>query len=536
MKKNVIKMLLVAASVLALSGCGMAKAPTLDELKEGYASKPASNLEATVNLTAEGEFELTDVSDEVQELLDMLESQMDIDLNDGASAKLEIEMKLDGNNSEEASRMEGEMNVDFECSIDMIEDAFLEGIGDDDTIEYGTYIDKEEGVKYSLKQDGTWVSSDYDEDDDDDEEDITDGLGKLVDVFVAHNDGVDEKDAIKVVAEDGEYVVKYDFTLDNDYISNMSKAEKKELNSIIDLADVDFDIDDIEAFYEEYGEYAEIAFPLSLELRFVDNGEKKDNREFYISGFSFSMEGNVSVDLSADEVTDIVTEFAGDPGAELCGVEAEASVKIEISGTIGYDGDEEVSIPKDVTKNAVPEDEYEGDVAGIDDLVGEIDVDDLTVEDPDDDPVVAEAPATSTASTDGLYTLVDYEGMDIYTFAVPEGWEFAYDDVDAEDTYYMLNSDANSLMTIKCSVPSDILPYFDDSYEMDDDSSVEYVGIVKTPHNSYGYDVFYNSTWDEYTAVLYGDEFTSMVIVVENGVKPEFESSDDFEDFLKANF
>lgn len=134
MKKNVIKMLLVAASVLALSGCGMAKAPTLDELKEGYASKPASNLEATVNLTAEGEFELTDVSDEVQELLDMLESQMDIDLNDGASAKLAIEMKLDGNNSEEASRMEGEMNVDFECSIDMIEDAFLEGIGDDDTI------------------------------------------------------------------------------------------------------------------------------------------------------------------------------------------------------------------------------------------------------------------------------------------------------------------------------------------------------------------------------------------------------------------
>ena len=351
MKKNVIKMLLVAASVLALSGCGMAKAPTLDELKEGYASKPASNLEATVNLTAEGEFELTDVSDEVQELLDMLESQMDIDLNDGASAKLAIEMKLDGNNSEEASRMEGEMNVDFECSIDMIEDAFLEGIGDDDTIEYGTYIDKEEGVKYSLKQDGTWVSSDYDEDDDDDEEDITDGLGKLVDVFVAHNDGVDEKDAIKVVAEDGEYVVKYDFTLDNDYISNMSKAEKKELNSIIDLADVDFDIDDIEAFYEEYGEYAEIAFPLSLELRFVDNGEKKDDREFYISGFSFSMEGNVSVDLSADEVTDIVTEFAGDPGVELCGVEAEASVKIEISGTIGYDGDEEVSIPKDVTKN-----------------------------------------------------------------------------------------------------------------------------------------------------------------------------------------
>lgn len=531
MKKKVLKMLFVAASVLALSGCGQAKAPTLEELKDGIGTKDITDLDVTGSLTMEGELELTDVSDEIQQYLDLLEAQMDMDLSDGVSAKAVFDFKVDGNNSEDASRMEGELSVDFESNIDAIEDAALEAIGDEDTLKFGTYIDKEEEIKYNLEKDGTWTYSDYEEDDDDDDDtDPTEVFGKILDIVVAHNDGADEKDSIKVEAKDGEYVINYEFTLDNDYISNMGKSEKKELNALLDLADVDFDLDDIESFYEEYSDYATISFPLSLELRFVDNGEKKDDREFYLTGVEFSMEGSVSTDLSADEVRDIVTEVSSDPGMDLCGITGEASIKLEFSVTIGYDGEEEVSIPKSVTKEAIPADEYDEPVATTDSNVAEV-LGDAPVEEPDD--VITTT--TTTASSDGIYTLVDYSDMDIFTFAVPDGWEIYGSD--EESTYFTLTSDAGSYMTIKCYVPSDIMPYFSDDYELDEDSSIEYLGNVVTKYNSFGYDLFYDSTWEEYTAVLYGDEYTSMVIVISNSyTDSEFGSSDDVEDFLKANF
>lgn len=362
MKKKLLTLGVLSALALSLTACeapfglGKAPIPTLEELKEGFRNDAQSGtMTAYVSMEGDGEVSIKNASDEIEEVLDMLDLYYGIDLSKGVNFEFSLEDELEGERTETMSHQSGEASLDFDCNIDALMDE-LDGVLDEFSQDQDIYTDYDEEVKYTLKGGDTWVVSDLDDDDD--------GLAfeDVVDLMISYNENVDEDDQIVITEDDGKYFINKDFTIDNDYISDLDKTGKKNLQKIFDGLDMDLDVDEIVDFYEMYGDYAEISIPVSIEFGFIDNGKKKADRLFYATDITLSMGFEVSVSLGTSDVQEIFLTL-GCPEDEIdlytCSVSGEFNVSVSLEGHFTPGDVDEIEIPKKVTKDAIDEDEYE---------------------------------------------------------------------------------------------------------------------------------------------------------------------------------
>lgn len=349
MKKRIITGLAVSAvAAMMLTGCG--KTPTLEEIRDNLdvSGITSANIELSIDMGADGK--ISNPSDNMEMVLDILSDELDIDLTSKQNVKFTGTMTADMTRSGDVSHSEGEAKIKVSTSIDALEEALAES-GIDDKMNFETYTDYDEEISYTLKDGDTWVYSDYEDDDSDfSPEDI-------IDFCLDINDNLDEDDQIKVEPKDKEYVVAFEMTIDNDYIENLSKDEKKSLQGILDTADMDLDVDDLVDFFEEYGEYADISIPVSFEIVFGTQGKGK-NMVYVIDSLSFSIEGNATIDLDEDTVEELLEEQGMGGNDMTCEVSANINIGLSCSMTIGYDEQDEIKIPKSVKNDAIDEEDY----------------------------------------------------------------------------------------------------------------------------------------------------------------------------------
>lgn len=543
--KNIMKKAVmlgaVSALTIALAGCG-AKAPTFEELKDNISEKAPSSfaLDGTVNLSAEAK--VVDPSDEMQMVLSMLEDQYDVDLTKKTNITFDMDIKGSGERSEAASHVTTEGSFNMKSNVSALDDLLQDALEDAETELFReNYTDYEEELTYTKTADGDWYYEDYEANDD---KKISGVLESFIDYCIAHNENADD-DKIAIETVDGSYVIKYDLEINNEFAENVDKSEKKALQQLLDDVEIEADLDDLFEYYEEYGEYADVAVPFSLELKFTDLGTKKD-RDFALTGLNVSFGGTVSCDWDEDTVSEIL-DAAGAPldDSMTCGLELSAEATIKVNVDLKYDEELDVEIPSKVTKNAESYEDYFGATAGSgyedddydyddDDYdydYDEEDDDDYDSDDDDDDDDAVKA------NSDGSYTLYSYDDDEIFSFNVPKGWELSSS---SSKTYYSIkNSDDEywDYFYVTATIPSGVNAFYEDDADDYDKEQMENYELVGSAG---GYDIYFYDEYDEVYAVKYlDDEFTSICIsayVYDESDYYMIDSVDTFMDFVEDNF
>lgn len=339
----------VAVAALALTGCG--KTPTLEDIKDnlGEGKPTTANVTATINFSGEGEID--DTNDYMDMILEYLEDE-GMDLSDGIEADLEMTATAEMVRGGDYGHSTSEISVDFDSNIDMLNES-LEDYMDKAGTTTETYFDYDEELKYTYdNEDEEWYVSDLDDDDDDSSfEELNDGLESIIDFAISYNEEHDKDEQFKVAKDGKNYVISWDATIDQDFMDNLSKSDKKNIQKLFDALEIDYDFDDLVSLYEDYGDVVTIEIPVSFDISFTTSGKGK-NTEYVFNGIKAEVSGTVSTSLDEDEVEELL-ENAGAGSGMSCSVEASATLSVAIEMTIGYDEQEEVEIPKKVVKNAI---------------------------------------------------------------------------------------------------------------------------------------------------------------------------------------
>lgn len=522
MKKKLVMALVTGLTVFALAGCGE-KAPTLEELKDNLSDKEPTSFELEANVSLKAEGEIVDPSDDFVEMMDMVEEYYDVDLSEPLDIDLSVSLKGSGEKNEEASHIVLEGEVKAKSSVDAIQDIIDESLEDyEDSASFENYIDYEEEVKYTL-QDDEWYFDDYEEDDEVEDLDV---MSSFIDYCIAHNESAEKDDQIEIKTVDGEYVISYEIEINNEFAENVSKDEKKALQTLLDDCEIEVDLDDLFDVFDEYGEYVDMSIPFSLELGFTNVGDKKE-KEYALSKVDFSFGGKVSADWDEDVVAELF-ETAGEPMPEGIEFGAEFEIEATISGsaTVKYDEELEVEIPSKVTKNAVSFDEYFGWATSDDDY------EEYEYEVAEDDYAVAAEDDGIEPNADGSYTLVNYSNEKLMTFDLPDGWEVnSY----SSPQYITLDNvdDGWTDININTYLESGIEAYYDD--EASDFAKEEMVNF-ELVGKAGDFDVYVSEEYNSFYAVYYIGEYSGVQIKLYDSEYDCFESVDDFMDFVADNF
>lgn len=527
MKKRLLLTVVTGLSVLALAGCG--KTPTLEDIKANISDKAPTTGEGTMEITASGEATINDPSDDMEEMLDMVDQYYGIDLTDGVDLEISANFEFTGERNDDYSHSVITGSLEADSSVDEIADLIEEELtGEDTEYESESYTDFEEEIKY-VYDDGEWYYEDYDEDDDEDEVKL---MESFLDYCIAHNENADKDEQIVIKAEKDKYVLDYEITIDNDFVANVDKSEKKALQSLLDDVEIEIDLDEVFDLIEEYGDYADISIPFSLNVAFVNVGDKK-NPEYAISSLDCSFGGTISGDWDEDQVEEIFEAMDEEmPDGVSFGLEFSIEASIKVSATLSYDDDADVEIPKKVTKDAVS---YEDHAWGTSGSSYEYDDDDYEYEEDDYSVYEEEEEATEAeveANADGSYTLYNYFGDKVANFYVPDG--FTVSDY-STTTSYSLNDDNYTYIYITSYVTSGIAGYYqDDPSEYVMESMEEYEKIKSVGD----FDIYYNADYEQMYAVadVNGDENEGFVIEAYISSYSTFEDKDDFIDFIEDNF
>lgn len=497
MKKKLAVLLLAGTMVAAFTACGE-KTPTLADIQAGVSEVSYTTIEASGNINISAEAKLDNIGDETQQVIDLVGEMYGVDLSKKMDASIDMDFSMEGEQSDEVSHNV----VDYSMKIDSSVDALLDSM--DETSQKATREQYSDGdTVYYTEDDGdTWYYKDEDSEDNGDS-------SAILDLLVSIDSRADEDNKIEVVAtEDGRYMIAADTVINQEYAENLTKDEKNDLQDILDENNVDIDLDDLWDMYDDYGDYMDLEIPLSIELYYINAGDKK-NPEYRLDEASIAVGGSISIDWDEDMVQDLAND-AGAPMDFECTLTASVKLSMDMDAKFGYD-EVDVDIPSKVENNAV-EESY---------AVVDYDVDvDYTIDDPygydiDDDvntgsDVTVELYDDTTGRR--LYTLTNYEDMEIFNFAVPNGFE--YDSTYSSSTMHFLEGDRMSL-TVQCTVPAGIYAYYmeeSDDYYAEQAEKFEFVENFTTNGNPYGYDIYYRAEYEEYYAVFVGDEYTSLVV------------------------
>jgi len=222
------------------------------------------------------------------------------------------------------------------------------------------------------------------------------------------------------------------------------------MDSVAKVMDMDDDWNDMcDEFEEEY----DVSMADVLDNANIQFTAYVSQKNKYMVGVEVDMSG-IDVEGMLDVLGDALDEMDVDPD------DIEVNIKALSFSIIMSDiNNTEVEIPKKVTKDA---EEYNpfGYSMPVDDPL------DDPIDDPIDDPVddpVDEPTAEYYNEKTGEFVLCDYDGREIYTFLVPEGFNMSYASDDG--TYYsLLDDDYEDYYTI-----TNYAPYYLEEYILEDE-------------------------------------------------------------------
>ena len=528
MRKKWLTALLVMSMAAALTGCGKEKVPTIEEIRDNLSDQSSTTYDGDVSLSVSGDVKFSDLSSDLVEVADMVKDIYDIDVTDKMTVDVSVKADVSGQHSGNIEYYTYDGTAKFDTNIDMLLDYIDEPEVD---LARESYIDKRDEIRYYKDlDDGDWYYEDYESDDDDSDP------KQILDFFISVNEyaGDDDNPINVVVTDDGRYYISFEGVIDQDFILGLSDDDIDLIEDMLDEADLDADIDGLREYYENYGEYMDISIPMSIDLYYINIGDKK-NPEYVLDETSLTVGFEANVDLDKDEVEDLLYELGAPSGVDLsCQVKANISMEISLSAKLGYD-DIDLDIPSKVQDNAIEYDPYDDEVG-----LGDIDIDDLT------DPTASLNSGSGSSSSSAnittidpatgreLHTLMDYDGLKIFNFAVPEGWE--YDNISSDTCHFMDSDDGN--LVVQCFVPNGICAYYEsdpDAAMLDDKDNYKFIESYTTKGNPYGYDIYVDK-YDSYYAVVYGEEFTSLVIEYDQSYGADTDPVDDLKAILDDAF
>lgn len=346
MKKKVIALMLVAVTVFSMAGCGKdagdeagggkkAKAPSLEELKGNFSDQEVTSFDAKVKVSADADVEYDNLSSQAKQIIGMLESQLDCELDGELSGSATIDLTGKGQRNDEYSYTTVKGSVSVKTNIDEINELIDDELDGNDKIASEKFIDYDEETVYT-KEDDEWYDDYYEEADE--EADVNEALEALIDFCIAKNENAKKGDEVKVeTAKDG-YSLKLDLNLNNDYLSDIEDDELEALEDLLEACNVEVDVDDILEIYEEYGDYAEFNAPFSIEILF-----EEDDDEYVITGVNASLTVTAEGSWDQDVVSEIAGEDLEDEGFEF-DIDFKISVKFTVNVTVGYD-EEDIDVP-----------------------------------------------------------------------------------------------------------------------------------------------------------------------------------------------
>lgn len=358
MKKKLLQGLLLTGILVGLTGCtmpGLAKTPTLEDIRDNLAEEEMSSSEASAKLFASIEATADDYDTLTQYIFEELDKEYGIDLiDDNFSIEANLSYDLNCNQNEDYAQLDGQVDISVDSNSKKLNKAIEEGLEEtplSSSIE--AYIDFEDGVAYAWDSiDECYYKKDLEETSSLERATLeTDTFANFLDFVIEHNDNADKEDQIKVVKDKSEYIINAEFTICKDTLEDMSKSEKKALNKVLSFSESDIDVDWFEDFFDNLDEYdIDVEVPVSVEMRFSADGKGEDV-EYFITGATLEMTLKLDKEIDKDLIEEYTEKEMGQALSFTLDLNAEIGVKV--TAEYKYDEDNEVEIPKKVKKNAI---------------------------------------------------------------------------------------------------------------------------------------------------------------------------------------
>jgi len=543
MKKKLICMLTVASMMSGLlTGCGSSKDITFDKLRSNMSYTEVNVLSGNTTADCNLDLKFTNTGDDFIKMQETAFNSLGFSLEDNVNVAYYTTSELSS-----ISKDGNEHNIvtntgSFNSNVPSINSIYNDEDGNCGLNNYYEMYIKD-GYSYFLPaKDGDWYYASQESLGEDTGDASTSQYGMLASNMFAFFNSLAVKgyDNCFTITETNNVVtVKADFVFDAAMYKALTSEDLDFLRNAFNSTTIGGSLSLLYTSFELFGDDYDMKVPVNITVQLDDISNK------VASAYRLkSIKGTISSDLDTSYAHDtLVSKLKNSSFEQFSNYTFDLG--IVFNNNITFDVNCEykevtVDLPTDVTTNAINLTDYAqamADAKASDDAGAEHGVYDYSG-------LNDEWPVFIDGSNTRLYTVFDYADQSMYSFIMPDSFSV---DKEFSDEHEMIFKNGTSVVDISCVVPSDVLVCLTDDYpeeyseyvgqctELDSVITESMDGLTPEQQNIMKFRVFKNTAGD-YTAVIYGSEESSIVVIMRNGDNNLFGSYDDVANFLKSNF